>query len=139
MSLKRTALTFGIAMAALVGSSVAALAAPAYATSNVNVRSGPGTGYGQVDVLHRGESVDIDYCRGSWCFVNKSGPDGWVSASYLSRGGYDDDYYDDDEDFYIETRPYRSYRPYRPYRDYYYSPRSSACIGSPNASFCISN
>ena len=32
MSLKRTALTFAIAAAALFGSSVAALAAPAYAT-----------------------------------------------------------------------------------------------------------
>ena len=139
MSLKRTALTLGIAAAALLGSSIAALAAPAYATANVNVRSGPGTGYGQVDVLRRGDSVDIDYCRGSWCFVNKSGPDGWVSASYLSRGGYDDDdYYDDDDDFYIESRPiYR--RPYRPYRDYYYGPRSSACIGGPNATFCISD
>ena len=140
MSLKHTALTFGIAAAALLGSSIAALAAPAYATSNVNVRSGPGTGYGQVDVLRRGDSVDIDYCRGSWCFVNKSGPDGWVSASYLSRGGYDDDYYDDDDDFYIDERPiYRPYRPYRPYRDYYYGPRSSACIGGPNATFCISD
>jgi uncharacterized protein YraI len=138
MSLKRTALTLGIAAAALLGSSIAALAAPAYATSNVNVRSGPGTGYGQVDVLRRGDSVDIDYCRGSWCFVNKSGPDGWVSASYLSRGGYDDDdYYDDDDDFYIDSRPI--YRPYRPYRDYYYRPRSSACVGGPNATFCITN
>jgi len=138
MPLKRTALTFGIAAAALVGSTIAALAAPAYATSTVNVRSGPGTGYGQVDVLRPGESVDIDYCRGSWCFVNKSGPDGWVSASYLSRGGYDDDYYDDDDDFYIDSRPI--YRPYRPYRDrYFYNPRSSACIGGPNATFCISN
>jgi uncharacterized protein YraI len=137
MSLKRSALTFGIAVAALVGSSAAALAATAYATSNVNVRSGPGTGYAAVDVLRRGEAVDIDYCRGSWCFVDKSGPDGWVSASYLSRGGYydDDDYYDDDyyDDPPLVIRPYRSYRPY------YYRPRSSACIGSPNASFCITN
>lgn len=139
MSLKRTAITLGIAVAALVGSAVAASAAPAYATSTVNVRSGPGTGYGVVDSLRRGEGVDIDYCRGSWCFVNKSGPDGWVSASYLSRGGYDDDYYDDDDDFYIDSRPVvRPWR-YRPYRDYYYGPRSSACIGGPNASFCISN
>jgi uncharacterized protein YraI len=137
MSLKRTALTFGIALAALAGSSIAALAAPAYATSNVNVRSGPGPSYGAIDVLRRGDSVDIDYCRGSWCFVNKSGPDGWVSANYLSRGGYDDDYYDDD--FYIDQRPI--VRPWRsrPYRDYYYGPRSSACVGGPNASFCITN
>lgn len=137
MSLKRTALTLGIAVAALLGSSVAALAAPAFATSNVNVRSGPGTGYGQIDVLRRGEAVDIDYCRGSWCFVRKSGPDGWVSANYLARNGYDDDYYDDyddyDDDYFYVERPRRIYRPYRPYFG------SSACIGSPNASFCISN
>jgi hypothetical protein len=133
MSLKRTALTFSIATAALVGSTIAALAAPAFATTNVNVRSGPGTGYASVDVLRRNEPVDIQYCRGSWCFVNKAGPDGWVSASYLSRGGgyYDDDYYDDDS-FYIDRR-YRSYRPW------YSRPRSSACVGGPNATFCITN
>ena len=48
---------------------------------------------------------------------------------------YDDDYYDDD--FFIDDRPI--YRPYRPYRPYFYRPRSSACIGGPNASFCITN
>lgn len=137
MSLKRTALTLGIAVAALVGSSAAALAAPAFATSNVNVRSGPGTGYDQIDVLRRGEAVDIDYCRGSWCLVRKSGPDGWVSANYLARDGYDDDYYDDyDDDYFYVEPPRRIYRPYRPYRPYW---GSSACIGGPNASFCISN
>jgi len=137
MSLKRNLLTAGIAAAAIIGSTIAALAAPAYATATVNVRAGPGTGYSAIDTLRPGEGVDIDYCRGSWCFVTKSGPDGWVSASYLSRGSYDR-YYDDDDDFYLDrrlVRPYRSYRPYRPY----YSPRSSACIGGPNASFCISN
>lgn len=135
MTFKRTVLTLGIATAALIGSGAAAFAASAYATANVNVRSGPGTGYGTVDVLQRGERVDIDYCRGSWCLVNKSGPDGWVSASYLSRGDSyrDDRRYDDDDDFYIERRR-PVYRPYRPYR-----PSSSACIGGPNASFCISN
>ena len=138
MSLKRTALTFGIAAAALIGSSVAALAAPAFATSNVNVRSGPCTGFGVVDVLRRGQRVDIDYCRGSWCFVGQSGPDGWVSANYLSRDRYDDDFFYDDDDDYFLIEP-RVIRPYRPYRPFYTRPRSSACIGGPNASFCISN
>lgn len=138
MSLKRTALAVGIAVAALLGSAAAALAAPAYATSNVNVRSGPGTGYDAIDVLRRGDSVEIDYCRGSWCFVNKSGPDGWVSASYLARDGYDDDYYEDDDSFYIDERPLVRpyYRPYRPYRN---PPHSSACVRGPNGGFCISN
>ncbi len=129
MSLKRKFLALGIAATAFFGTGAAALAASAYATSNVNVRSGPGTGYGVVDVLRRGEGVDIDYCRGSWCRVVKSGPDGWVSASYLARDRYDED----DDSFYIE-RPRRHYRPWRPVRP---SWGSSACIGGPNASFCI--
>lgn len=133
MSFKRTALTFGIAVAAVVGSSVAALAAPAFATTNVNVRSGPGTGFGVIGVLSRGEGVDIDYCRGSWCFVNRSGRDGWVSANFLERDRFDDRFYDDD--FFISPRVMRPYRPYRPYRGW----GSSACISGPNASFCIRN
>ena len=51
---------------------VAALAAEA--TSSVNVRSGPGTGYAIVDTLSAGETVDIDRCVGSgWCYVQKRG------------------------------------------------------------------
>jgi uncharacterized protein YraI len=138
MSFKRNLLTFGVAVTALFGTVAAAVAAPAYATANVNVRSGPGTGYGVVDVLRAGDPVDIDYCRGSWCAISQRGPDGWVSASYLARDR-DRGYYDDDDYFYIErprARPYRDYRPYRPYRPYR---GSSACISGPNASFCVSN
>jgi len=88
MSALRTRILAGglaaLAFAATVG---AALAAPGFATSNVNVRSGPGSSYRVVDVLQRGQRVDIQQCRGSWCFVSKPGPNGWVSANYLSRGG----------------------------------------------------
>lgn len=65
----------------------AALAAPGYATGAVNVRTGPGTGYSKVDTLTRGEQVDIGQCRSGWCYVTHNGPDGWVSANYLSRSG----------------------------------------------------
>jgi len=65
----------------------AAYAAPGTITTNVNVRSGPGTNYAVVDVAQRGEQVDVQQCRGSWCYITKPGPDGWVSASYLSAGG----------------------------------------------------
>ncbi|HEV7277246.1 MAG TPA: SH3 domain-containing protein [Devosiaceae bacterium] len=57
--------------------------AEAYATATVNVRSGPSTGYRVVDVLRPGEAVQIRSCSGNWCHVVKSGPDGWVSKSYL--------------------------------------------------------
>ncbi len=51
----------------------------------MNVRSGPGVGYAVVDTLSAGETVDIDRCVSSgWCYVLKSGPDGWVSARYLT-------------------------------------------------------
>jgi uncharacterized protein YraI len=83
MTLKKTVLTVGLAVIALAGSAASALAASAYATSNVNVRSGPGGGYEVVDNLRRGERVEIDRCRGNWCLVYGRSTEGWVSASYL--------------------------------------------------------
>jgi len=65
----------------------AAYAAPGVVTSNINVRSGPGTNYAVVDTVRRGTQVDVQQCQGSWCYIAKSGPDGWVSASYLSAAG----------------------------------------------------
>jgi len=73
---------FGVVLA---GGLWGAVAQAAEATASVNVRSGPGVGYAIVDTLSRGESVDIDRCVSSgWCLVQKSGPDGWVSARYLT-------------------------------------------------------
>lgn len=68
----------------------AAMAADAVATSGVHVRAGPGTNYQVVDTLHAGERVDVDRCdRGyDWCRVSHYGPDGWVSARYLSDARY---------------------------------------------------
>ena len=78
-------LTAAVAVAAVFGlGSIAATAAEA--TASVNVRSGPGTQYGVVDVLRPGQQVDIDRRSGSWCYVIKSGADGWVSCNYLAEG-----------------------------------------------------
>lgn len=87
MALSKKLIAGGLAAMALFATAGAAMAAPAYATSNVNVRSGPGTGYAAIDTLRRGDPVDVQQCQGSWCYVIKPGPDGWVSASYLDRGG----------------------------------------------------
>ncbi len=87
MALRNKLIAGGLAAFAMLATATVAMAAPAYVTSNVNVRSGPGTGYGVVDTLRRGEQVDVQQCRGSWCYVQKRGPDGWVSANYLSAGG----------------------------------------------------
>jgi hypothetical protein len=139
IDLKKIAMTLGLAVLALGATAASAYAATAYAVSSVNVRSGPGTGYHVVDQLRRGERVDVIDCRGSWCRVEKSGPDGWVSARYLGNArDYDDDYYDDDDDVVI-VRP-RHRRPvyyYDDYYDYYPGPSASFCLGGPNASFCL--
>ena len=74
-----------------VGAAVALLSAgsafAAVATGSVNVRTGPGTWYSKVDTLFRGEQVAISDRSGGWCFVEKSGPDGWVSCRFLTNGG----------------------------------------------------
>ena len=162
MALRNKLIAGGLAALALVGTTVAASAAPAYATSNVNVRSGPGTGYAVVDAIRRGEQVDVQYCRGSWCFIEKSGPDGWVSANYLNRGGrpgWDDGYdprpprpprWDDD----YPRRPHWNPGPNRPPhwngghqrppywhdgpRPYYpQQPSANFCYNGPNGYFCL--
>ncbi len=76
-----------VAATAVVVFLPAAYAAPGTVTSNVNVRSGPGTNYAVVDTVRRGTNVDVQQCQGSWCYIVKSGPDGWVSSSYLTAGG----------------------------------------------------
>ena len=73
-------------MSAATSSSVS-VTARATASRCAAVRSGPGTNYGVVDVAARGTQVDVQRCQGSWCDIAKPGPDGWVSASYLSAGG----------------------------------------------------
>jgi uncharacterized protein YraI len=87
MPISRNLLAGSLAGAALLLGAGAALADPAQATGAVNVRSGPGVGYSIVDQLYPGENVDVGRCDGGWCFVDHSGPDGWVSANYLSPSG----------------------------------------------------
>jgi hypothetical protein len=133
MSLRSIAASIGVAAAIILAGALPAAAATAYATTNVNVRSCGSTDCRVVDVLHRGERVEVDYCRGAWCAVEKRGRDGFVNANYLSRDFddyYDDDYYDDD--FYIVPRRVYPRRFVRPY-----DPDFSACVGGPNARFCI--
>lgn len=87
-------LAVGIAAAALVISAGAALADPAVATSSVNVRSGPGGNFKVIAKLSAGELVEVNECQGGWCFVERQGTDGWVSASYLQAA---DDYEEEEE------------------------------------------
>ncbi|QPC88407.1 SH3 domain-containing protein [Mesorhizobium sp. NBSH29] len=62
-----------------------ASAAQAYVTGNVNVRSGPGTGYARITTLPAGARVTIRTCQRNWCQISRSGLRGWMSANYLDR------------------------------------------------------
>ena len=53
--------------------------------SDVNFRSGPGTGYNVIDCLAKGTTVTVnDRSNASWYGVNYNGQDGFISSSYLS-------------------------------------------------------
>ncbi len=136
MTLKKALIALAVAAFALFAGTASSFAAAAYATGTVNVRQGPGTGYGVVDVLRRGETVDVDRCRGGWCFVRKRGADGWVSANYLARDRFydDDDYYDEPAFVIRPPRP-----PFHRPRPFPRDPYASFCVGNPNAQFCINS
>ena len=94
-------------LAIVAGLGFAAPADAGQATASVNVRSGPGTQYRVVDTVYAGENVNIETCRSNgWCRITHTGPDGWVSARYLSND--DSDYGDDDDFGYSDDEPVRS-------------------------------
>ncbi|MCW8314224.1 N-acetylmuramoyl-L-alanine amidase [Sphingobacterium sp. InxBP1] len=52
-------------------------------TSDLNLRSGPGTKFGVLKVLPRGTSANVLSVSGSWSNVEIGGLKGWVSNQYL--------------------------------------------------------
>ena len=134
----RLAQTLAAAAFFIVLGSATALAATAFATTNLNVRKGPGQDYAGIDILRRGEMVDVQRCVSLWCLVAKRGPDGWVSAKYLARDyplddyddyddyDYEDEFDDYDDDFFFIEQP----------RQRFFRPRSQVCVGGPNVQFC---
>jgi uncharacterized protein YraI len=71
----------GVLMLAGAGAANAAVV-----TGDLNLRSGPGTGYNVIDTMPAGSRVDILGCTGSWCEVAFGGMTGYASASYLGGG-----------------------------------------------------
>lgn len=64
----------------------AAMAARGYATAEVHLRAGPGTGYPVVATIPDGAHLNIHGCLNddAWCDVSFSGARGWVEADYLN-------------------------------------------------------
>lgn len=76
-----------ICTAAVILTPVTASAATATASGTVNVRSAPSTSSRVVDRLTAGETIEVRGCRQGWCYIEHNGPDGYVSSSYVRRGG----------------------------------------------------
>jgi hypothetical protein len=68
-------------------STIAAVAAPAIATTNVNLRQGPGTTYPIVARIPGGAPIDVVGCNGQWCQAAFGGKTGYVIATALGQGG----------------------------------------------------
>jgi uncharacterized protein YraI len=64
----------------------ASAANAAVVSGDLNLRSGPGTGYRVIDTMPAGSYVDVLGCTGSWCRVQFGGAVGYASASYLGGG-----------------------------------------------------
>lgn len=59
--------------------------------SELNLRAGPGTGYGVVAVMPPGAEVDVRDCSGAWCRVVWGSAEGYANADYLVDGPDDAD------------------------------------------------
>lgn len=63
-----------------------ALAVNGFTTGNVNMRTGPGTGFDKITTLPAGIGVEVLGCTDNgWCQVSAGGPPGWISGAYLER------------------------------------------------------
>ncbi len=67
-------------------SATAAQAANAIVTTNLNIRTGPGTNYAVIGSIPNGARVDVRGCTSGygWCQVDYAGRYGWASSRYLA-------------------------------------------------------
>jgi uncharacterized protein YraI len=72
------------ALLALTG--VASAQSAVVATTDLNVRSGPGPQHEVVGVIGAGQSANLDGCleASKWCVVAFEGGEGWVYSDYLT-------------------------------------------------------
>ena len=83
MRLKAAAAALSAALFLSLTASVSFAASPGFTTVDLNLRSGPGTGYRVIGVMPRGAAVTISDCSTSWCRVSFGAKHGWASLTYL--------------------------------------------------------
>lgn len=81
----RVALTSIVLATAMLAAPVAQ-AANAIVTTNLNVRTGPGTNYPVIGAIPNGAGIDVLGCTTgyNWCQVDYGGRLGWASSNYLA-------------------------------------------------------
>ncbi|MGE7369740.1 SH3 domain-containing protein [Neorhizobium sp. NPDC001467] len=84
--MKKFILAAAATSALMAAPSLAEAAVRGVATANVNMRSGPSTGYPAVTVVPVGAPITVHGCMSNvnWCDVSFVGGRGWVSGSYIS-------------------------------------------------------
>lgn len=82
--------TSALLFIALTGSSSAELYVPtsypyeAGAIAQIRLREGPASNYNQIDMVRRGERLNILSCENAFCYAERqSGPSGWVHSDYF--------------------------------------------------------
>ena len=82
----KTKLFVSAAAFGLLTLSGAAFAASATATTDLNIRAGPGPSHPVIGVIGAGQSAEITGClQGSkWCTIAANGGKGWVYSDYLT-------------------------------------------------------
>lgn len=84
--MKRISMSIAAGVAVLAMSTGVAAAATGVTDTDLNVRRGPGTGYGVVTAIPEGAAVHVFGCQGSWCHVAWNGYVGYSSRHYLDIG-----------------------------------------------------
>lgn len=54
--------------------------------TNVNLRSGPGTTYTIVTLIHAGSPVEVNGCKSGWCQVVFEGQNGYIIETSIAPG-----------------------------------------------------
>jgi len=84
----------GFVLALLGIAAVPALAADAYTTTRMTLRTGPDSGYPRIRTLAPGTPLAVQGCIGDflWCDVIAYGDRGWVAGDYLDFRFSSDDW-----------------------------------------------
>jgi uncharacterized protein YraI len=85
MNFRKFAAAAIIAVTGVLATVTGAQAYQAFATTALNVRTGPGTNYPVIAALSANQVVEVSGCNSSntWCQVAAANISGWASARYL--------------------------------------------------------